>query len=70
MNNKECLHTQTYNARITMNVRIHKFKTRSAAASTVLLPLPEVSANSSWRPIQTSLTAWSSFLSGQWTNPK
>ena len=34
------------------------------------LPLPEVSAVWSWRPIQTPLTARSSFLLGQWAPPK
>jgi len=33
------------------------------------LPLPEVSAVWSWRPNQTPLSARSSFLSGQWSNP-
>ena len=41
------------------------FKTRSAAASTLLFHLPEVGAVWSWRLIQTPLTARSSFLLGQ-----
>jgi len=38
-NNTDCLHTQNYDARIIINVRIHRFKTRSAAASTVLFSI-------------------------------
>ena len=66
MNNTDCLDTQNYNAHITINVRIRRFKTRSAAASTLLFPLPEVIAVWSWRPNQTPEIARSSFLLGQW----
>ena len=62
----DSLHTQNYNAHITINFRIHMFKTRSAAASMLPFPLPEVSAVRSWRPNQTPLSARSSFLLGQW----
>ena len=36
MNNTDCLHTQNYNTHITINVRIRRFKTRSAAVSRAL----------------------------------
>ena len=45
------------------------FKTRRAAASTLLFPPPEVRAVWSWRPNQTSLSAQSTFLLGQWFEP-
>jgi len=51
---------------ITINVHIRRLKTRSAAASTLPFPLPEVGAVWSWRPIQTLLTARLVLYLGQW----
>ena len=69
--NAGSLHTQNYNAHITINVRIHRFKSGSPAASTLIFSptrIKEVSAIWSWRPNQTLLSARSNFLSGQWSH--
>ena len=62
------MHTQYYNAHITINVRIHRFKLEALLLQRCFFPLPEVRAVWSWLPNQTPLSARSSFLLGQWVD--